>query len=234
LTDSSQHHKAVVLLSGGLDSATTLAHAIDEGFRCFAVSFDYGQRHRRELDCARQLAEKLGAAEHRIVTLDPALFAGSALMGGETIPLNRDLTQIGDGIPTTYVPARNTVFLAMALAVAEQIGAFDIFIGANAIDYSGYPDCRPAYLDAFAAMANLATKAAVEGAGKYRIHAPLLNLTKGQIIRWAVELNVDMSLTNSCYNPDDTGRACGKCDSCILRRKGFAEAGIDDPVEYQQ
>jgi len=225
--------RAVVLLSGGLDSAVTLAVAVREGFDCLALSFEYGQRHRVELKCARRIAEILGAIEHRLVKLDPSVFAGSALTDGAELPEDRDLRKIGRDIPATYVPARNTVFLAMALGVAEQIGAFDIFIGANAVDYSGYPDCRPAYLQAFEALANLATKAGIEGAGRYRIHAPLLQLTKGQIVRKALELGVDLALTSSCYDPDASGRPCGRCDACILRRRGFAEAGVEDPLEYR-
>ena len=224
--------KAVVLLSGGLDSATTLAHAVNEGFRCWALSFDYGQRNRRELNCAGRQASLIGAVKHHIVKLDPALFASSALTGAEPVPRDRDIQQLAKTIPPTYVPARNTVFLSMALALAEQIGAFDIFIGANAVDYSGYPDCREEYLQAFEAMANLATRAAVQGKGRFKIHAPLMHLTKCQIICRATALGVNLSLTNSCYDPDQAGRACGRCDSCILRREGFVQAGLEDPLEY--
>ncbi|MBK6975649.1 MAG: 7-cyano-7-deazaguanine synthase QueC [Candidatus Methylophosphatis roskildensis] len=219
---------AIVLLSGGLDSATVLAIARDRGHACHALSFDYGQRHRAELDAARQVATALGALAHRVMRIDLAQFGGSAL----TDPTLAVPTQgIEPGIPVTYVPARNTVMLSLALALAEVLGACDIFIGVNAVDYSGYPDCRPAYIEAFAAMANLATKAAVEGA-RMRIHAPLIDLTKSQIIRTGVALGVDFSLTVSCYQADSSGRACGLCDACRLRRAGFADAGIDDPTRY--
>ena len=219
---------AIVLLSGGLDSATVLAIARDRGHACHALSFDYGQRHRAELDAARQVATALGALAHRVLRIDLAQFGGSAL----TDPTLAVPTQgIEPGIPVTYVPARNTVMLSLALAWAEVLGACDIFIGVNAVDYSGYPDCRPAYIAAFEAMANLATKAAVEGA-RMRIHAPLIDLTKSQIIRTGVALGVDFSLTVSCYQADSSGRACGLCDACRLRRAGFADAGIDDPTRY--
>lgn len=219
---------AIVLLSGGLDSATVLAIARDRGHACHALSFDYGQRHRAELDAARQVATALGALAHRVLRIDLAQFGGSAL----TDPTLAVPTQgIEPGIPVTYVPARNTVMLSLALAWAEVLGACDIFIGVNAVDYSGYPDCRPAYIAAFEAMANLATKAAVEGA-RMRIHAPLIDLTKSQIIRTGVALGVDFSLTVSCYQADSSDRACGLCDACRLRRAGFADAGIDDPTRY--
>ncbi|MBK7663151.1 MAG: 7-cyano-7-deazaguanine synthase QueC [Sterolibacteriaceae bacterium] len=219
---------AIVLLSGGLDSATALAIARDRGHACYALSFDYGQRHRAELDAARQVATALGALAHRVLRIDLAQFGGSAL----TDPTLAVPTQgIEPGIPVTYVPARNTVMLSLALAWAEVLGACDIFVGVNAVDYSGYPDCRPAYIEAFAAMANLATKAAIEGA-RMRIHAPLIDLTKSQIIRTGVALGVDFSLTVSCYQADSSGRACGLCDACRLRRAGFADAGIDDPTRY--
>jgi len=224
--------KAVVLLSGGLDSTTTLATARSEGYECYALSFDYGQRHRRELQAAQQVAEALGAREHRVVRLDIAQFGGSALTADLEMPKGRELEEIGQGIPPTYVPARNTIFLAHGLAWAEVIEAFDIFIGANCIDYSGYPDCRPEYLRAFEYLANLATKAAVEGRGRFRIQAPMLTLSKEDIIRRALELGVDLALTWSCYDPTPDGKACGQCDSCILRRSGFEQVGIADPIPY--
>ncbi|NCU85761.1 MAG: 7-cyano-7-deazaguanine synthase QueC [Betaproteobacteria bacterium] len=219
---------AVVLLSGGLDSTTTLALAIRAGWRCYALSFDYGQRHRAELDAAAIVAATLGASQHRKLCLDVSAFAGSALTDtGIAVPE----TELA-GIPPTYVPARNTVFLALALAWAETLGASDIFIGANALDYSGYPDCRPDYLAAFEAMANLATKAAVEGA-RVSIRAPLINLSKAQIVSTGLELGLDLATTVSCYQADADGRACGRCDSCRLRKKGFAEAGQPDPTRYR-
>jgi 7-cyano-7-deazaguanine synthase len=219
---------AIVLLSGGLDSATVLAGARARGFACHALSFDYGQRHRAELDAARQVATALGAREHRIVGIDLAQFGGSALTDATlAVPTHGS----GPGIPLTYVPARNTVMLSLALAWAEVLGARDIFIGVNAVDYSGYPDCRPEYIEAFQAMANLATKAAVEGA-RMRIHAPLIDLSKAQIIRSGVDLGVDYSLTVSCYQADAAGRACGLCDACRLRRVGFAEACLADSTRY--
>jgi 7-cyano-7-deazaguanine synthase len=225
--------RAVVLLSGGLDSATTLAVARQEGFTAYALSVDYGQRHRRELDCARRLATALGAAHHIVVAVDLRAVGGSALTDAIDIPKNRPHETIAEGIPITYVPARNTVLLSLALGYAEVIEAFDLFIGANAIDYSGYPDCRPEFLAQFERLANLATKAAVEGRGTFRVHAPLLNLTKADIIREGTRLGVDFGLTLSCYDPDTEGRACGHCDSCRLRLKGFQEAGLSDPARYQ-
>jgi 7-cyano-7-deazaguanine synthase len=217
-----------VLVSGGLDSATVLAIARERGHRCHALSFDYGQRHRVELDAARRVASALGAIEHRILALPIGDFGGSALTdAGITVP-----EQPGNGIPVTYVPARNTVFLACALGYAEVIGACDIYIGVNAVDYSGYPDCRPEFIAAFERVANLATKAGVEGAG-IRIHAPLIELTKAEIIRCGVALGVDYSMTVSCYQPDADGLACGRCDSCRLRRAGFEQAGIADPTRYR-
>jgi 7-cyano-7-deazaguanine synthase len=224
--------RAVVLLSGGLDSATTLALAREQGFAVHALSVDYGQRHRIELDRARQVAEKLGAVEHRIVPIDLCAIGGSALTAGIDVPKDRPADAIGHGIPITYVPARNTILLGLALGYAEVVGAFDIFMGANILDYSGYPDCRPEFLQAFERLANLATKAAVEGKGTFRIHAPLVLKTKAEIIREGLRLGVDYSLTLSCYDPDAQGRACGRCDSCQLRRKGFAEAGTSDPTTY--
>lgn len=224
---------AVVLLSGGLDSATVLAIARDRGFACHALSFRYGQTHAFELDAAAQVAEALGAAEHRTAEIDLAAFGGSALLGDGAVPKDRSDDAMSHGIPVTYVPARNTIFLSFALAWAEVLGSADIFIGVNAIDYSGYPDCRPQYIAAFEAMANLATKAGVEGAHRLRIHTPLIELTKAQIIRRGAALGVDYALTHSCYDPDAHGRACGRCDACRLRRRGFAEAGLADPAAYQ-
>ena len=222
---------AVVLLSGGVDSATTLAIAIAGAYEAYALSFDYGQRHRQELDAAQQVAKSLGAKEHRIVRIDNRIFKGSALTDDVEVPKSRPEEEIRKGIPITYVPARNTIFLAHALAWAEVIPASHIFIGANAIDYSGYPDCRPEFIALFETVANLGTKAGVEGA-RFRIHAPLLTLSKAAIIRKAQELKVNLSLTRSCYDPSQDGRACGLCDSCQLRLKGFREAGVTDPIPY--
>jgi 7-cyano-7-deazaguanine synthase len=225
--------KAVVLLSGGLDSATTLAMARAEAFQVATLTVDYGQRHRRELECARRVSQALGGFRHTVVAVDLRALGGSALTAGIDVPKDRSHEEIGQGIPITYVPARNTVLLGLALGYAETLNAFDIFIGVNAIDYSGYPDCRPEFLQQFESLANLATKAAVEGQGTFRIHAPLLKKTKAEIIREGVRLGVDYSLTLSCYDPDLEGRACGRCDSCRLRFKGFQEAGIQDPIKYQ-
>jgi 7-cyano-7-deazaguanine synthase len=222
---------AVVLLSGGLDSATTLAIARSQDYETYALSFDYGQRHQRELEAARKIAQLLDSKEHRIVKIDNQLFAGSALTDDVDVPKARTDEEIGSSIPPTYVPARNTIFLAHALAWAETIPAGHIFIGANAIDYSGYPDCRPEFIALFETLANVATKAGAEGA-RIQIHAPLLQLSKADVVRKAVELNVDLSLTHSCYDPTQDGRACGKCDSCQLRLKGFREAGVTDPINY--
>lgn len=230
---SDRGRRAVVLVSGGLDSATTLAYARSEGFDCYALSVDYGQRHRRELECARQVARALSATRHTIVSVDLRAVGGSALTDALDVPKDRSHEEIGHGVPVTYVPARNTVLLGLALGYAEVVGAFDLFIGANAIDYSGYPDCRPEFLAQFERLANLATKAAVEGHGRFRVHAPLLQRTKAEIIREGVRLGVDYALTLSCYDPDDQGRACGRCDSCRLRLKGFEEAGLPDPAPYQ-
>lgn len=227
-----QPPNAVCLLSGGLDSATCLALARRDGFQCYALSFDYGQRHRIELEAAARVAGALGAAEHRIVRIDLRQFGGSALTDDIAVPKGHDPAEAGQGIPLTYVPARNTIFLAFAMAWAETLGTGDVFIGVNAIDYSGYPDCRPAYIAAFQRMANLATRAGVEGRTRLRIHTPLLRLSKADIVRRAASLGVDFRLTHSCYDPDPAGRPCGECDSCFLRRKGFAEAGIRDPLEY--
>jgi 7-cyano-7-deazaguanine synthase len=218
----------VVLVSGGLDSATVLAIARECGHRCLALSFDYGQRHRAELDAARRLAMTLGAVEHRILAMPIGEFGGSALTDPAiAVPENG-----GAGIPVTYVPARNTVFLACALGLAEVSGASDIFIGVNAVDYSGYPDCRPEFIAAFEVLANLATKAAVEGR-PIRIHAPLIDLSKADIIRRGITLGVDYAMTVSCYQPDESGGACGRCDSCRLRREGFKQAGVADPTRYR-
>ncbi len=222
---------AVVLLSGGLDSATTLGIARSRGYETYALSFDYGQRHRQELDAARKIANSLAAKEHRIIKIDNQIFAGSALINDVDVPKSRSNEEIGRGIPPTYVPARNTIFLAHALAWAETIPAGHIFIGANAIDYSGYPDCRPEFIALFETLANVGTKAGAEGA-RIQIHAPLIKLSKAEIIRKAVELNIDLSLTHSCYDPTPDGRACGECDSCQLRLKGFREAGVTDPIKY--
>ncbi|HTP85719.1 MAG TPA: 7-cyano-7-deazaguanine synthase QueC [Bryobacteraceae bacterium] len=225
--------RAVCLVSGGLDSAVCLAVARREGLECYALSFDYGQRHRVELEAARRVAEHLGAAKHLIVPIDLRLFGGSALTADIAVPRSRTNDQMAEGIPVTYVPARNTVFLSLALAWAEVLLAESIFIGVNAIDYSGYPDCRPEFVEAFERMANLATKAGVEGATKLRIRTPLIKRTKAEIIRLGHDLGVDYSLTHSCYDPDSQGRACGQCDSCLLRRRGFAESGVEDPTLYQ-
>src|SRR5262245_4157270 len=222
-------NRAVVMLSGGLDSATVLAVASSEGFVVHALSVDYGQRHRRELECAAAQARLQEAADHRTVRLDLRAIGGSALTADVDVPKDRTSDAIGQGIPVTYVPARNTILLGLCLGYAETVGAFDLFIGANAIDFSGYPDCRPEFLQAFERLANLATKAAVEGQGTFRVHAPLLALTKAEIVRLGTRLGVDYGQTFSCYDPDPAGRACGRCDSCQLRRKGFAEAGLTDP-----
>ena len=222
---------AVVLLSGGVDSATTLAMAKEEGYEVFALSFRYGQRHEIEIDSAEQVAKSLGVSEHRVIEIDLRGFGGSALTDASEVPKNRGADEMAGGIPVTYVPARNTIFLSCALAWAEVIGAHDIFIGVNALDYSGYPDCRPEFIAQFEKLARVATKAGVNGL-HYRIHAPLIEMTKAQIIRKAAELGVQFSLTHSCYDPTPDGRACGECDSCLLRAKGFREAGIPDPTRY--
>ena len=222
--------KAVCLLSGGLDSSTCLAIARNEGYRCYALSFDYGQRHKIELAAAERVAKSLGVADHRVIRLDLRMFGGSALTSDVEVPKGRPLAEMSRAIPVTYVPARNTIFLSFAMAWAEVLEASDVFIGANALDYSGYPDCRPEFLHAFERMANLATKAGVEGRTKLVIHAPLLDLSKADIVRKARDLGLDISLTHSCYDPDEFGRPCGQCDSCLLRAKGFAEAGFRDPV----
>lgn len=223
-------NKAVLLLSGGLDSATTFAIAKAQGFSVYALSIDYGQRHRVELERAKQLAQALGSVEHRTVKLDLRSLGGSALTDDISVPKGRTSDEMDHGIPVTYVPARNTMLLGLALGYAETIGAFDIFFGANVLDYSGYPDCRPEFLEAFERLANLATKAGVEGTGRFRVHAPLLKMTKAEIIREGTRLGVDYSMTLSCYDPNQQARPCGQCDSCQLRIKGFAEAGLDDPA----
>jgi 7-cyano-7-deazaguanine synthase len=222
--------RAVVLLSGGLDSATVLAIARSEGYELYALSFSYGQRHIIELDAARRVAAAIGVAGHRIAEIDLRVFGGSALTGDFAVPKGRDAEEMSHGIPITYVPARNTIFLSFALAWAEVLGANDIFIGVNALDYSGYPDCRPEFIAAFEKMANLATKAGVEGRQAMRIHTPLIAMSKAEIVRKGMELGVDYGLTSSCYDPGPRGEPCGQCDSCLLRRKGFRENGMEDPV----
>jgi 7-cyano-7-deazaguanine synthase len=223
--------RAVALLSGGLDSATVLAISRADGYETYALSFHYGQRHERELAAAEKVAKSLGAFEHRIAKIDLCAFAGSALTAGLEVPKMRSAAEMAAGIPTTYVPARNTIFLSYALAWAEVLGATDIFIGANAIDYSGYPDCRPEFIRAFEQLANLATRAGVEGA-RFTIHAPLLALNKAAIIQRGISLGVNYALTHSCYDPPSDGLACGACDACQIRLKGFREAGLIDPVAY--
>jgi 7-cyano-7-deazaguanine synthase len=222
--------RAVVLRSGGLDSTTTLAIAQAEGFDTYALSFQYGQRHAYELEAARRVAAALGARDQVIATIDLRMFGGSALTSDIDVPKHRPLDAMGDVIPTTYVPARNTIFLSFALAWAEVLGAADIFIGVNALDYSGYPDCRPEFIEAYQRMANLAVKVAVEGTSSIRIHTPLIAMSKADIIRRGLELGVDFGMTSSCYDPDATGTPCGACDSCQLRLKGFQEAGVIDPL----
>jgi len=219
---------AVCLLSGGLDSATCLALARGQGYACYALSFDYGQRHRVELEAAAKVARALGAEQHVIAPIDLRQIGHSALTGNLDVPKGRSTEEMAHGIPVTYVPARNTIFLSFALAWAEVLEAPDIFIGVNALDYSGYPDCRPEFIEAFERMANLAIKAGVEGKLRIRIHTPLISLSKAEIVKLAGKLGLDFSLTHSCYDPDALGRPCGQCDSCLLRRKGFEEAGIED------
>lgn len=223
--------RAVVLLSGGLDSATTLAIARADDFETYALSFRYGQRHAQELAAAERVARSLGAKEHRVAEIDLRLFGGSALTDDIAVPKDRDAAEMATGIPVTYVPARNTIFLSYALAWSEVLRASDIFIGVNAVDYSGYPDCRPEFIRAFEQLANLATKAGVEGA-RFQIHTPLISLTKSEIIRRGTEFGVDYALTHSCYDPTNDDVACGRCDSCELRLKGFREAGLKDPITY--
>ncbi len=220
--------KAVCLLSGGLDSATCLALARRDGYDSYALSFDYGQRHLTELDAARRVAEALGAKAHRVAKIDLRVFGHSALTADIDVPKGRDEATMGEGIPITYVPARNTIFLSFALAWAEVLEASDIFIGVNALDYSGYPDCRPEFIDAFEKMSNLATKTGVEGITRITIHTPLIQLSKAGIVKLGAELGVPFGLTHSCYDPDASGRPCGECDSCLLRAKGFREAGLTD------
>jgi len=225
-------NKAVCLLSGGLDSATSTACASRDGFEVHALSFDYGQRHHVELDAAKRVARHLGATDHKVIRIDLRAFGGSALTDEIAVPKGRHTEEMSDGlIPITYVPARNTVFLSIALAWAEALGSADLFLGVNAVDYSGYPDCRPEYIEAFERMANLATKAGVEGRSRFRVHTPLIRMSKAEIIRLGVSLGVDYSLTHSCYDPVG-GLACGECDSCLLRKAGFAEAGLSDPLVY--
>jgi len=223
---------AVVLVSGGLDSATCAAIAKSEGLEVYAISFRYGQRHECELTAAEQVTRSAGARKHIVVDIDLKQFGGSALTGDVAVPKGRSVEEMGDDIPVTYVPARNTVFLSLALAWAETLDVKDIFIGVNALDYSGYPDCRPEYIEAFQRMANLATKAGVEEGRPFEIHTPLINLTKAQIIRRGLALGVDYGTTTSCYDPTPDGAACGQCDACLLRLRGFAENGIEDPARY--
>jgi 7-cyano-7-deazaguanine synthase len=228
------HRPAVVLLSGGLDSATTLAIAKTEGYLPYALSFRYGQRHAVELDAARMVARQVGAHQHQILDIDLHGFGGSALTDDIPVPLGPPDREIPQRIPVTYVPARNTIFLAFALGWCEVLGGADIFIGVNAIDYSGYPDCRPEFIRAFEALANLGTKAGVEGGRRFQVHAPLIAQSKEGIIRRGIALGVDLGLTRSCYAPDDAGRACGRCDACVIRLRGFAEVGITDPAPYAE
>jgi 7-cyano-7-deazaguanine synthase len=223
---------AVCLLSGGLDSATCLGIARRDGFDCYALSFDYGQRHRIELEAAARIAQSMGAREHRVARIDLRAFGGSALTADIDVPKHSDVQEMSTGIPITYVPARNTIFLSYALAWAEVLGASDIFIGVNAIDYSGYPDCRPEFIAAFETMANLATKTGVEGHTRLHVHTPLAHLDKAGIVKLASQVGVDFAATHSCYDPDSEGRSCGRCDSCLLRLKGFREAGLSDPLPY--
>jgi len=231
---ATEPRRAVVLLSGGLDSATVLAIAGSEGYQSYALSFSYGQRHHWELEAARRVAAAIGAEQHRIAQIDLRAFGGSALTSDIAVPKGRAAEEMAHGIPITYVPARNTIFLSFALAWAEVLGSSDIFIGVNALDYSGYPDCRPEFIAAYETMANLATRAGVEGRQRLKIHTPLLALTKAQIIQRGLELGVDYSLTSSCYDPSTEGVPCGQCDSCLLRLKGFRENGIEDPLLARQ
>ncbi len=228
-----EQRRAVILLSGGIDSTTTLAIAIAEGYEAYALSFDYGQRHQIETETARRVADSLGAKEHRLANIDLRVFGGSALTDDVDVPKQRPESEIAHGIPITYVPARNTIFLSYALAWAEVIPANDIFLGVNAIDYSGYPDCRPEFIKAFENLANLGTKAGVEGR-RFQIHTPLIKFSKAEIIRKAVALGIELPLTHSCYDPSPEGLACGECDSCLLRLKGFREAGLKDPIRYKK
>lgn len=225
---------AVVLLSGGLDSTTTLAISKSQGFTPYALTFRYGQRHDAEISASKRISTQLGVVQHIIAEIDLRVFGASALTSNIAIPKGRSTSEMSSGIPVTYVPARNTVFLSFALAWAEVLGAQDVFIGVNAIDYSGYPDCRPEFIESFETMANFATKAGVEGKQKLKIHTPLINLTKAQIIRCGVDLGLDYSITHTCYDPDSSGDACGECDACKLRLKGFGDAGIADPAPYRR
>jgi 7-cyano-7-deazaguanine synthase len=226
--------KAVILLSGGVDSATTLALAQKQGFEAHALTFRYGQRHAVEVEAARRVAARLGVVEHRVVTIDLRAFGGSALTDEVAVPKDREPAAMANGIPVTYVPARNTIFLAYALAWAEVLGAADIFLGVNALDHGGYPDCRPEYIEAFQRLANLATKAGVEGRTRLTIHTPLIRMTKAEIVRAGLALGLDYALTSSCYDPSPAGAACGRCDACVLRLGGFAANGVRDPRAYQQ
>ena len=225
---------AVILLSGGLDSATAAAVATRDGFSLYALSVDYGQRHRFELEAADRVARAIGVRRHVTLSVDLAAFGGSALTDQIDVPKDRDARRMEREIPVTYVPARNTVLLSLALAFAETVNAADLFIGVNAVDYSGYPDCRGEFIRAFSDLANLATKAGVEGTLRFQVHTPLIDLSKAQIIRLGTDLGVDYGLTHTCYDPDEQGISCGRCDGCVLRRKGFAEAGLEDPVKYQE
>ncbi len=229
---ATQAKRAVVLLSGGLDSATVLAIARSQGYELYALSFSYGQRHVWELEAAKHVAASIGVAQHSVAGIDLRIFGGSALTDDIAVPKGRATDEMSHGIPVTYVPARNTIFLSFALAWAEVLGSSDVFIGVNALDYSGYPDCRPEFIEAFEKMANLATKAGVEGRQSLKIHAPLITLTKAQIIARGLELGVDYGMTSSCYDPSSAGEPCGQCDSCLLRQKGFRENGIEDPLKY--
>lgn len=226
--------KAVVLLSGGLDSSTTLAVALKEGFECHALTINYQQRHHAEIDAAYKVASQLGVFDHKVIDLDLRAFGGSALTSEDAVPKNRSQASMACEIPVTYVPARNTVFLSVALAWAESLNAFDIFLGVNAVDYSGYPDCRPEFIRSFEILANLATKAGIEKTGKFKIHVPLIVLSKKEIIKLGQSLNLDFSLTHTCYDPKKNGKSCGLCDACILRLEGFKEAGIIDPIPYDR
>ncbi len=229
----SERPAAVVLLSGGLDSATVLAMASGQGYSVHALSFDYGQRHRFELESAAAVAAAQGVCQHVVVPLDLRAIGGSALTDEIEVPKDRSESEMSEGIPVTYVPARNTIFLSVALGWAETLGVSDLFVGVNAVDYSGYPDCRPEFIESFTELANLATRAGVEGSMRFEVHAPLIAMTKSEIISKGLELGVDYSLTHSCYDPDEAGRSCGRCDSCRLRLKGFADAGLGDPATYQ-
>lgn len=228
----SDARKAVILLSGGLDSTTVLAMAKAQGFECHALSFRYGQRHATELEAATRIARSMEVAQHKVADIDLRLFGGSALTDDIAVPKAESVEDMGEGIPVTYVPARNTIFLSFALAWAEVLRAYDIFIGVNALDYSGYPDCRPAFIEAFEAMANRATAYAIDASERIRIHTPIIRMSKAEIIAEGLKLGVDYGLTRSCYDPTPAGESCGHCDSCLLRRKGFAMNGMEDPIPY--